>query len=152
MAEKLRRNRSATHPPVQACEDGFTLIELLTVMIILAILAAIAVPAYLSFGARAANTSAEANLRSAIPAVEAYAADNIGAKGDADNKANTTGYKGMKPAILRARYDAGLAANLTVVSGKTNATQYCLTDTEGPSIWSILGPAPVTFHNNAKCK
>ncbi len=81
-----------------------------------------------------------------------YAADNIGTKTDADGRKNTTGYKGMTAAILRAGYDTGLAANLVVVSGKTTTTQYCLTDTEGASTWSLLGPGPLDFRNNAKCK
>ena len=55
-----------------AGEKGFTLIELLVVMVILAILTAIAIPSYLSFRDRANKTAAGADLRAAIPSVEAY--------------------------------------------------------------------------------
>ena len=57
-------------------ESGFTLIELLVVLIIIAVLLAIAVPSYLGFRDRAQDRAAEANVRSAIPAVEAFYSDN----------------------------------------------------------------------------
>ncbi len=135
-------------------QRGFTIIELLIVMTIVAILLAIAVPSYLGFRTSAADTAAKASIRAAVPAVEMFAVDNIGAKGDADNKKSTTGYKGMTAGLLRANYDAGLASSLAVVSGKTTATAYCLTVTEGGRTWSALGPglSDQSFKNTKNCK
>ena len=93
-------------------EKGFTLIELLVVMIILAILTAIAIPSYLSFRDRANNSAAGADLRAAIPSVEAYFAD----KGT---------YTGMTPALLQASYDASIDPSIIAVVS-AGASTYCV--------------------------
>lgn len=135
-------------------ESGFTLIEMLIVCIIVAILVAIAVPAYLGLQGSAADAVAKANLRAIAPAAEAFASDNTGVRGDADNKANTSGYKGMTTKILSSTYDASIDPSIKVVSGKTTVSQYCLTITYNGSTWSLLGPdvSPTSFKPNANCK
>jgi type IV pilus assembly protein PilA len=57
-------------------ERGFTLIELLIVIAIIGVLAAIAIPQFASYRSRAFDAAAQADLRNAMTAQEAYFTDN----------------------------------------------------------------------------
>lgn len=57
-------------------EAGFTLIELLIVVAIIGILAAIAIPQFASYRAKAYNSTALSDLKLAKTIVEAYFSDN----------------------------------------------------------------------------
>jgi prepilin-type N-terminal cleavage/methylation domain-containing protein len=100
-------------------ESGFTLIELLVVLIIIGILLAIAVPSYLGFKQRAENRAAGSNVRAALPAVEAFYADN-------------GTYVGMTRAQLKLIDQAvNLNAEPSSLAGG-NAPHYCIqSDADG---------------------
>src|SRR5438270_13244608 len=64
MLTKLRRRAES--------EKGFTLIELLVVILIIGILAAIAIPAFVNQRSKAFDAAAKSNLRTAESAMETY--------------------------------------------------------------------------------
>ena len=106
-------------------EEGFTLIELLVVIVILGILMAIAVPAYMGFVDRANKAAAQANVRSAVDSVAAYYQD-------------MNSYSGLNMTSLLA-IDPGIKLNSSPLSGSD--TTYCIADKIGKFTFYKNGPA-----------
>jgi type IV pilus assembly protein PilA len=112
-------------------EKGFTLIELLVVILIIGILAAIALPAFLNQRSKAQDTTAKSDVRTAQTAMETYYTDNQTYVG-----ATPTVLVGIEPALTNAQ---GLSTGtptltgytLSVTSKSSDATVYSITNAAG---------------------
>ncbi len=110
-----------------ACREngGFTLIELLVVVLIIGILAAIAIPSFLSQKSKATDANAKELARSASQAAETYSTDHGGL------------YTGIEPSVLHEYEPA-----IQTAAGNNNAWLRSAEATESGKGYVVTAVAP----------
>ena len=122
---------------IEEREEGFTLIELLVVVIIIGILAAIAIPVFLSQRKKGYDAQAKSDVRNAATAEEAYLTDT---NTYTTTKANLTdsGFKPTSSVQLWGAINAGLGYCL--VSHNSNSSNYFAWDSSGGGLQTPASP------------
>lgn len=88
-------------------QEGFTLIELLVVILIIGILAAVAIPAFLNQKGKAQDSNVQSSLNTAQTAEETYYTSNQGYTGTAANLVT------IEPTLQQAVSQNSLTASVT---------------------------------------
>ena len=122
-------------------EEGFTLIELLVVIIIIGILAAIAIPVFLSQKTKGYEASMKSDLRTVAQEIESHNVDNQNYTGSRSvrphhgtSPATTSRALARRPSVAAPRVHLSNGNTITVRRVRHRATA-CKATSSGPTAW-----------------
>lgn len=132
-------------------EDGIQLAEVLVATIVIAVLVAIAIPSYLAVEARSLASAAKSNIRSALPAIEAYRVDH----GDFAFDEKIDGAPAASPEDALRSYAGTLGftgPHAIAVASVDGGASYCVSAAgAGDEFWRKDGPAGSVVKSSSGC-